>query len=113
VAATGGALATALSLNAMVKSLPAIVGRLVPFVAVSAANGINLPLMRRLELQEGIIVHNLVEKLYYWNYTKYLFVGVPVMTESGERVGESKKAAQQGIAKVVLSRIGMAAPGMV
>ncbi len=42
-----------------------------------------------------------------------LVVGVPVMTESGERVGESRKAAQQGIAKVVLSRIGMAAPGMV
>ena len=59
--------------------------------------------------------------------------GVPVFTESGEHVGSSKIAAREGITKVcnlinsyfnklslnyiydkvVLSRIGMAAPGMV
>ena len=84
-------MATALSLNAMVKKLPPLVGRLVPFAAVSAANSINIPMMRRSELTDG----------------------VPCFTESGERIGNSSIAAREGIAKVVLSRIGMAAPGMV
>ncbi len=91
VAATGGALATALGLNAMVKSLPPIVGRFVPFVAVGAANSINIPSMRRLELTEGI----------------------DMTTKDGQYIGKSKTAAKQGISMVVLSRIGMAAPGMV
>jgi len=91
VAATGGALGTALGLNAMVKSLPPLVGRFVPFVAVAAANTLNIPLMRRSELQEGI----------------------SLMTESGEKVGNSKIAAKEGISMVVCSRILMAAPGMV
>lgn len=91
VAATSGALATALGLNAMVKSLPPLVGRLVPFVAVSAANCVNIPMMRRLEIQNG----------------------VPVCNAEGEKIGNSSTAAKQGIAMVTLSRIGMAAPGMV
>jgi len=91
VAATGGALATALGLNAMVKSLPALVGRFVPFVAVAAGNSINIPLMRRTELSDGIMLE----------------------TSEGEKIGQSKIAARQGISMVVLSRIGMAMPGMV
>ena len=91
LAATGGALGTALGLNALVKTLPPLVGRLVPFAAVSAANGVNIPMMRRTELTDG----------------------VPVFTEAGEPVGTSKTAAREGITKVVLSRVGMAAPGMV
>ena len=31
----------------------------------------------------------------------------------GEKIGESKIAARQGISMVILSRIGMATPGMV
>ena len=89
--ATGGALATALGLNAMVKNLPPVVGRLVPFVAVCAANAVNIPMMRRLELSDGI----------------------EMTTDEGKSVGKSQIAARQGISMVVLSRVGMAAPGMV
>lgn len=91
VAATGGALVTALGLNSLVKSMPPLIGRLVPFTAVAAANCINIPLMRRLELQQGIML----------------------TSEKGEKIGESKTAARQGIAMVTLSRVLMAAPGMV
>jgi len=92
VCATGGALGTALGLNAMVKSLPPLVGRIVPFVACSIANSINIPMMRRQELQEG----------------------VPLQTKDGQKTGEtSVKAAQKGISMVVASRIAMASPGMI
>ena len=90
VAATGGALFTALGLNALVKNLPPLIGRFVPFVAVGAANSINIPMMRRLELTDGI----------------------EMSTKDGQVVGKSKTAAKQGISMVVLSRLGMAAPGM-
>ena len=91
MAATGGALATSLGLNALVKNLPPLIGRFVPFVAVCAANSVNIPMMRRLELSEGI----------------------EMTTKDGQPVGKSKTAARQGISMVILSRIGMAAPGMV
>merc|ERR1712156_1342444 len=75
---------TALGLNAMVKNMPPLAGRIVPFVAVAAANCINIPMMRKSELENG----------------------VPLQTLDGEVTGESSaKAAQKGI--------GMAAPGMI
>uniref|UniRef100_A0A8C5R4C9 Sidoreflexin n=1 Tax=Leptobrachium leishanense TaxID=445787 RepID=A0A8C5R4C9_9ANUR len=90
VSATTGAVVTALGLKSMTKHLPSIVGRFVPFAAVAAANCINIPLMRQRELKHGI----------------------PITDENGNRLGESTKAAQQAIAQVVVSRIGMAAPAM-
>ncbi|KAF6041084.1 SFXN1 [Bugula neritina] len=89
--ATTGAITTALFLNKVVAPrFPPLVGRFVPFAAVAAANAINLPMMRSSELTNGI----------------------PVLTADGEEVGKSSKAAQSAISQVVVSRIGMAAPGM-
>jgi len=90
VAATLGATGTALGLNKLVKSMPPLVGRYVPFAAVAAANCINIPCMRSREVTHGI----------------------PVFTADGERVGQSTKAAQKAISQVVVSRVIMATPGM-
>ncbi|XP_017855593.1 PREDICTED: sideroflexin-3 [Drosophila arizonae] len=88
--ATGGALATALSLNRAVKNMSPIFGRLVPLVAVAAANCINIPCMRMQELRNG----------------------VALLDAKNKEVGISKKAAFVGISAVVISRISMAIPGM-
>lgn len=89
--ATGGALVTALSLNRMVRNAPPLVGRLVPLAAVAAANCINIPLMRMQELQTG----------------------VTLIDDDGKELGQSVRAAREGIAAVTFSRILMAMPGMV
>ncbi|XP_018024299.1 sideroflexin-3-like isoform X2 [Hyalella azteca] len=92
VLATGGALITALGLNSLVKSMPPLVGRLVPFTAVAAANCVNIPMMRMKEIQEG----------------------VPLTDSAGQKLGvSSSTAAKEGISAVCLSRIMMASPGMV
>jgi len=90
-AATTAALTAALGLNSLTKNLPPLVGRLVPFCAVAVANSVNIPLMRRSELENGIMLE----------------------TSEGDKIGESLTAAKQGIGMVTASRIAMAAPGMV
>lgn len=90
IAATGGAMATALSLNHMTKHMHPLIGRLVPFVSVAAANCINIPCMRNHELRNG----------------------VALMDHENHQVGISKKAAFVGIAAVVASRVFMAIPSM-
>uniref|UniRef100_A0A3Q3ANV6 Sidoreflexin n=1 Tax=Kryptolebias marmoratus TaxID=37003 RepID=A0A3Q3ANV6_KRYMA len=91
VTATSTALATAVGLNLYTKRAPPLVARWVPFVAVAAANCVNIPMMRQQEILNGIAVTD----------------------ENGNKLGHSKKAATKGITQVVVSRITMAAPGMI
>ena len=65
-----------------------LVGRLVPLVAVAAANCVNIPLMRQQELKNGIAIE----------------------TEDGVTVGSSSNAATAALMQVVPSRVGMAHP---
>lgn len=90
VLATTGAVGTAMTLNQYAKRLPPIAGRFVPFIAVIAANAINIPCMRMQEITEG----------------------TPVFDSEGNRLGQSTAAARSGIAQVIFSRVVMAAPGM-
>jgi sideroflexin-1/3 len=93
-AASTASVATAVTLNKWVAKRSGlsngIIGRLVPLVAVAAANCVNIPLMRQRELINGINVE----------------------TADGETVGKSKTAAMQAVAQVVPSRILMAVPSM-
>ncbi len=45
-------------------------------------------------------------------FDRELKEGIAIVDENGNRLGNSKIAAKWAIAQVVLSRIGMAAPGM-
>ncbi|XP_021101168.1 sideroflexin-2 isoform X2 [Heterocephalus glaber] len=70
---------------------PPLVCRWVPFAAVAAANCVNIPMMRQQELIQGISVKD----------------------KNQNEVGHSQRAAALGITQVVISRIAMAAPGMI
>jgi len=88
--ATFSALGVAIGLKKALEKSPPTFQRLVPMAAVASANCVNIPLMRQVELMEGITVTD----------------------SSGEVACQSKVAAREGIAKVVFSRIAIAAPGM-
>uniref|UniRef100_A0A2P2I4I6 Sidoreflexin n=1 Tax=Hirondellea gigas TaxID=1518452 RepID=A0A2P2I4I6_9CRUS len=90
--ATTAALATALGLKKLLSGAKrfAVLQRFVPFMAVAAANVVNIPLMRQNEV----------------------VVGVRLLDDQGQHAGNSKSAAVKGISQVVSSRIVMAAPGM-
>lgn len=72
------------------KRAGSLMKRYVPFVAVAAANCVNIPLMRQNEIIDGNDVYD----------------------ENGNRLGQSRVAAAVGISQVVFSRIVMCAPGM-
>ncbi|PFX30326.1 sideroflexin-2-like [Stylophora pistillata] len=91
VSATSSAVAVSVGLNSLVKSAPPLLARWVPFIAVAAANCVNIPLTRQREILDGILVFD----------------------ENNNPVGKSKKAAVKGITQVVISRVTMAAPGMI
>jgi len=88
--ATFSALGVAIGLKKVLEKSPPTFQRLVPMVAVASANCVNIPLMRQVELMEGITVTD----------------------SSGEVACQSRVAAKEGIAMVTLSRIAIAAPGM-
>lgn len=91
VSATASAMLTALGCKAYwQKAASPFIQRYVPFAAVAAANCVNIPLMRQNEIAQGIDVYD----------------------NNGHRVGQSRLAAAKGITQVVVSRIVMAAPGM-
>merc|ERR1719430_2404357 len=88
--ATFSALGVAIGLKKVLEKSPPTFQRLVPMVAVASANCVNIPLMRQVELMEGITVTD----------------------SSGEVACQSKVCAVSGISQVVTSRVVMAAPGM-
>ncbi|XP_052833716.1 sideroflexin-2 isoform X1 [Octopus bimaculoides] len=91
VSSTTSALVAALGLKAILSQrTTGILQRFVPFIAVAAANIVNIPLMRQSEFLDGIIVYD----------------------ENKNPVTTSKYAAVKGISQVVFSRIIMAAPSM-
>lgn len=90
--ATLSALVTAIGLKKVLeRSANPMLMRFVPFAAVASANVVNIPLMRQMELLDGMPVAD---------------------AETGEVACRSRYCATSGIGQVVFSRIVMAAPGM-
>lgn len=84
-------------------------GRFVPFAAVAGANCVNLPFMRWNEIRDGIAVFDKDgQRVGGKLFIDKLFVSDLLLVNL-----ESSEAAKKAITEVVLSRIGMAVPGMI
>ncbi|KJH51919.1 tricarboxylate carrier [Dictyocaulus viviparus] len=86
-------MATALGANhilAKMKNTPKLVAALVPFIAVAAANAINIPMMRSNEFKVGIAIED----------------------GNGKILGSSTIVPYYAILHVTISRICMAMPSM-
>ncbi|ESN96462.1 hypothetical protein HELRODRAFT_107533 [Helobdella robusta] len=91
VSATTCALVTALGFKEIMgKRGNPIMKRFAPFIAVCAANFVNIPLSRQAELSDGVLL----------------------FSSDKQQISESRLAAVKGIALVAISRVTMAAPGM-
>ena len=91
--ACGGAVATAMGMNKLIALSPSlqagVMGRWASgFMALAAANYINISMMRSAESENGIVVHS----------------------RNGEDLGNSQIAAKSAIRQVIFSRICMAVP---
>ncbi|KAL4920397.1 Tricarboxylate/iron carrier [Aspergillus aurantiobrunneus] len=102
--AVSASCSVALGLNALVPRLKnvtpntkLILGRLVPFAAVSSASALNVFLMRGEEIRQGIDVYPVPEK-----------EGEPVQS-----LGKSKMAAKIAVGETAISRVLNATPIMV
>lgn len=92
IMATASALLTAIFLKLYwAKNSNVNLQRYIPFFAVAASNFVNIPLMRQNEIING----------------------VDIFDENDRKIGVSKLAAIKGISQVILSRIVIAAPGMI
>ncbi|NXE33661.1 SFXN2 protein, partial [Ptilorrhoa leucosticta] len=115
VTATGAALATAVGLNLYTKRAPPLLARWVPFAAVAAANCVNIPMMRQQEIISGITVTD--ENNNELGCSR-VSLGMGIRVGAMALLGLTccfclQRAAVKGITQVVLSRITMAAPGMI
>ena len=99
-------------------------GRFVPFVAIMAANMVNIPLMRSEELKHGIPVTDgdgnklgdelskvqLLEANAISHLVEFISTVLGVLSTHSTLFIISQNAAKTGVAKVVLSRILIAFP---
>ena len=102
----------ALGLNSIVPRLKKvspntklILGRLVPFAAVSSATSLNVILMRGEEIRQGIDVYPVLSEL---ERKKREETGEPVAS-----LGKSRKAATLAVGETAVSRVLNATPIMV
>ncbi|GMF74686.1 unnamed protein product [Aspergillus oryzae] len=110
--AVSASCSVALGLNALVPRLKGLspstklmLGRLVPFAAVSSASALNVFLMRGEEIRQGIDVYPVLSEA---EKKKREETGEPIQS-----LGKSKKAATIAVGETAVSRVLNATPIMV